>query len=388
VKQAVIFGAGSIGRGFIGQLFSESGYRLTFVDVDEPLLVALNQAGHYTIQLVTNDSSEEVIIRPLQGLLAGDREAVVQAIAQADLGATAVGARALAQVAPLVAAGIGRRAEQGLTRPLNWIICENLKHAAQVFRGMVNAELPLAYQPYLAEYIGFVEPVIGRMIPPLPPQIHSQNPTLVIAEPYRELPLDAAGFAGPPPEIVGMVLASPFSFYAERKLYIHNAGHAVLGYLGYQAGYEYGYQALEDVYLAAVVQGAMVESQQALEKKYHLASGSLSAYVADILARFGNRVLGDTILRLGRDPLRKLAHDDRLIGAALTALTQGIEPHHLVKGIVAALHFNPPDDPTAKQLQTHLQQHGAEAVLNDVCGLAPGSVLAGMILQQLSRGGL
>ena len=36
MKQAIIFGAGNIGRGFIGQLYSESGYHVTFVDVDGP----------------------------------------------------------------------------------------------------------------------------------------------------------------------------------------------------------------------------------------------------------------------------------------------------------------------------------------------------------------
>jgi mannitol-1-phosphate 5-dehydrogenase len=383
VKAAVIFGAGNIGRGFIGQLFHESGYHLTFVDIDLPLLAAFNQQGQYTLRLVSNETGQEITIAPVKGVPAGDREAVVQAVVEAEIGATAVGVRALPQVAPAIAAGLHRRAEQKITRPLNFLICENLKDAAWVFREMVKAELPPVYHAYLAERIGFVETVISRMIPPLPPELRRQNPGLVIAEPYKDLPVDVAGFAGPPPAIVGLRPVTPFSFYAERKLYIHNAGHAALAYLGFLKGYRYGYEALADPEIFAVVREAMVESQQALEKKYGLAAESLTDYINDILLRFRNRALGDTILRLGRDPLRKLGPQDRLVGAALTALGQGIQPDHLVIAIAAALHFDSPDDPVAGQLQAQLQQHGVQAVLRDVCGLEPESVLAELIRERL-----
>lgn len=380
-KRAVIFGAGNIGRGFIGQLFSESGYRITFVDVDQPLLAALNGKGRYTIRLVTNQSSEEVSVSPVQGLPADDAEAVAQAVAEAEIGATAVGARVLEHVAPNVAAGVIRRAEQGLDAPFNLIICENLKGAARIFKDMVQAALPAAYHPYLNNHIGFVDTVIARMIPPLPPELHAQDPGLIIVEPYKELPVDASAFVGAVPRITGLIPANKFSFYTERKLYIHNAGHAVLGYLGYQQTYTYGYEALEDAEIVTTVKAAMTESQQALERKYRLPAGELTPYVDDLMIRFGNRVLGDTIFRLGRDPIRKLAHNDRLVGAALNALSQGIEPKNLVKGIAAAFRFDSPDDPVAIQLQTQLQKEGFDVVLANVCGLSPGSILAGLVRQ-------
>jgi mannitol-1-phosphate 5-dehydrogenase len=379
MKQAIIFGAGNIGRGFIGQLFSESGYWVNFVDVDPVLLAALNQRGAYNIRLVTNDSSREVTVGPVQAWPASDRAAIAGLIAQAEIGATAVGAGALKHVAPALAAGLKQRADHKNLTPLNLIICENLKNAAQLFREMVQAELPASYHAYLAEHVGFVDTVIARMVPPLSPELRALDPSLIIVEPYQELPVDATGLIGPPPQIVGMQPVSPFAFYTERKLYMHNAGHAVLGYLGYQYKYELGYEALQDRSIALAVRGAMVESQQALEKKYGLPPGQVTPYLEDALARFYNRALGDTIFRLGRDPIRKLAYNDRLVGAALNALEQGIEPVYLVQGIVAALHFNPPADPLALQLQTQLRQDGLTAVLQTVCGLAPDSPLARMI---------
>jgi mannitol-1-phosphate 5-dehydrogenase len=385
MKQAVMFGAGNIGRGFLGQLFSESGYLVNFVDVDQALLAALNQRGRYTIRLVTNESSDDVSVGPVRGLAASDRDAVAQVIAEAEIGATAVGVGALKHVAPTLAAGIVRRADQGVKTPLNLIICENLKDAARLFRGMVENELPPGYHPYLAEQIGFVDTVIARMVPPLPPELRAQDPSLIVVEPYKELPVDAAGFVGTPPEIVGMQPVAPFAFYTERKLYMHNAGHAVLGYLGYQRGYVYGYEALQDAEIIAAVRGAMQESQQALEQKYGMVKGAITPYLEDALARFHNRTLGDTIFRLARDPIRKLAPNDRLIGAALNALEQKVQPLNLVKGIAAALRFDSLEDPIALQLQDQLQRTGLEAVLKSICGLTPDSPLVEMIKRELGR---
>ena len=163
-------------------------------------------------------------------------------MSRAEIGATAVGAGILKHIAPAVAAGIARRAQLGVTAPFNLILCENLHGAAAIFRDMVLAALPAEHHAYLAASIGFVDTVIARMVPPLTPELRAQDPSLILVEPYKELPVDRDGFVGAPLPIVGMIPFSPFAFFTDRKLYIHNAGHAVLGYLGYLAGHEYGYR--------------------------------------------------------------------------------------------------------------------------------------------------
>jgi len=382
MKQAIIFGAGNIGRGFMGQLFSESGYEVTFVDVDRPLLDTLNERGRYTIRLVTNEQTEEVTVGPVRALHSGDLNAVAEAVSRAEIGATAVGAGVLKHIAPAVAAGITRRAQLRVNTPFNLILCENLHGAAAIFRAMVLAALPPEHHAYLAAHIGFVDTVIARMVPPLTPELRAQDPSLILVEPYKELPVDRDGFVGAPPPIVGMIPFSPFAFFTDRKLYIHNAGHAVLGYLGYLAGYEYGYESLADDEIYLQARGAMEESALALTRKYRPAPGALMANIEDLLHRFGNRALGDTTLRLGRDPVRKLAHSDRLVGAALNALAQGVTPAHLVTGIAAGLRFAHPDDPVAQQVQAQLREQGMERVLAEVCGLAPDEPLTEMIIQR------
>ncbi len=315
-SSAIIFGAGNVGRGFLGQLFSESGYPVVFVDVDAELVAALDRRGRYTVRLVDNDWLEEVTVAPVQALLAGDADAVAQAVAAASIAATAVGVRALPFVAPLLAAGIAQRAVAGVAAPLNIIICENLKDAAAVFRGMVEQHLPAALHPYLRAHIGFVDTVIGRMVPPLTPELRAADPTLILVEPYKELPVDRACLIGPPPQVVGLEVCDNFPAYTARKLYIHNCGHAVLAYLGHLAGHEFGYQALVDPSIRPWFEAALAESKAGIVAAYGVAPAWLDAHIADLIRRFANRALGDTILRLGRDPLRKLGPEDRLVGAA------------------------------------------------------------------------
>jgi len=382
MKEAVVFGAGNIGRGFIGQLYSESGYQVTFVDVDQPLLDAINRRGEYTIRLVNNERSEEVHVGPVRALHANNVDEVTALVSRAEIGATAVGANVLKFVAPNIAKGIAQRAVEGNTAPLNLIICENLKGAAAIVRGMVKELLPAEHHAFMQAQVGFVDTVIARMVPPPTPEQRAYDPSMIIVEPYRELPVDRNGFIGQPPAITGMTPYAPFSFFTERKLYIHNAGHAVLAYLGYLRGFEYGYDALADDEIYFQVRGAMEESALALTRKYRPPHGALLYNIDDLLRRFENTVLGDTILRLGRDPIRKLGRTDRLVGAALNVLAEGVTPVHLVTGIVAALKFRHPDDPLAAELQAKLHGYGLARTLNDVCDLQADEPLAVQIVQR------
>jgi mannitol-1-phosphate 5-dehydrogenase len=388
MKQAVIFGAGNIGRGFIGQLFSEAGYFVTFVDVDQPLLDALNATGRYTIRLVSNQRVEEVTVGPVAALHASQTAAVAEAVAQAELGATAVGAGALKFVAPNLAAGLVKRAEKqqrgGVEgqAPLNMIICENLKGAAAIFREQVREKLPESTRAMLGAQVGFVDTVIARMVPAPTPEMRAADPALIAVEPYKELPVDSAAFVGSIPALPGMIPFAPFSFYTDRKLYIHNAGHAVLAYLGYLRGYEYGYQALADEEIYFQARGAMEESALAMVRKYHPPAGALLCNIDDLLSRFGNRALGDTVLRLAREPIRKLARTDRLVGAALNALADGVLPTHLVTGIAAALVFDHPEDPVASDLQKRIRNYGLAHVLGEVSELRPGEPLFELVVER------
>jgi len=385
LRRAVIFGAGNVGRGFLGQLFSESGYLVTFVDIDVPLIETMRSRRSYTIRLVDNERTQEVRVGPVTGLLSCETEAVAVALAAATLGATAVGARALPQIAPLVAAGVALRARKGVTMPLNIIVCENLRDAATVFRGLVHEALDAPYAHYLATQIGFVGTVIGRMVPELAPELRAEDPTLIVAEPYKELPVDGSGFVGEAPQVVGMELCGNFELYTARKLYLHNMGHAVLGYLGYRRGHVLAYKALEDPEIRPIFCGAMEEALKGIVSHYGASEEWLRAHVADLTARFANRVLADSVFRLARDPLRKLAASDRLVGAARMSEMTGVSPLNLAWAIAGALSFDSSQDPTAVELQERIAAEGVESVLESVCEISRDEPLGVAILGRYRR---
>jgi mannitol-1-phosphate 5-dehydrogenase len=211
--------------------------------------------------------------------------------------------------------------------------------------------------------------------------LRAQDPTLIIVEPYK-MPVDRAGFVGEIPAIVGMQPCDNFPLYTARKLYLHNAGHAILAYLGYRRGYKLGYEALDDVEVRPILQGGLEESIRGIVARYNADEAWLRAHVEDLLARFANRVLADPILRLGRDPLRKLTPTDRLVGAARLAEAAGVPPVNLAWAIAAALAFDAPDDPLAVELQQRIAAQSVGAVMQQVCEIAPDEPLGRAILER------
>jgi mannitol-1-phosphate 5-dehydrogenase len=366
VQQALIFGAGNIGRGFIGQLFSQSGYQVTFADIDAPLIALFNERHQYRLEMVFNEQRDVLQIGPVNGLLATDREAVAAAVAQATIAATAVGARALPAVAAVLALGIARRAAAGAP-PFNLIVCENLKHAAAHLRELVTPHLPAAARPYFDEQVGFVDTVIGRMVPMPTPEQRAADPGLVIVEPYQELPVERAAFRGPIPKVVAMQPVDNFPVYTARKLYLHNCGHALFAYRGYLAGFEYGYEALADRTIRDFLFAGWEEAVAGIVHHYQADPQWLRAHMDDLYRRFQNRALGDTVFRLARDPVRKLHPSDRLVSPARLAEQTGRTPQALAAGIAAALRFDAAADPVAVELQARIARAGLPAVLAEVC---------------------
>ena len=193
------------------------------------------------------------------------------------------------------------------------------------------------------------------------------------------LPVDRAAFVGEIPPVVGMHPVTPFVAYTDRKLYIHNAAHAILGYLGYRRGYTYGYEALDDPWVRERVVQALAEASRALIAEYGFEPVSFQEHVDYLLLRFANRALGDPIERLARDPLRKLAPSDRLVVAARLAEKHGIHPEGLALGIAAALTYDHPADPHAVELQAALARDGLMVTLSRVCGIAADEPLASRV---------
>src|SRR6185437_8968954 len=102
MKRVVHFGAGNIGRGFVGALFSQSGYHVTFIDIADEIIRKLNEEKQYEVRLAT-DEQESVTIKNVSGFNnITQEEEVINAIVQATYVTTAIGPNILPRIAPLI----------------------------------------------------------------------------------------------------------------------------------------------------------------------------------------------------------------------------------------------------------------------------------------------
>lgn len=373
MKQAVMYGGGNIGRGFIGALLSGSGYRVTFIDVAEPVVKALQEKESYPVRYVSSEGYEDVWVKNVTAVNGNDPEAASDAIAACDIMATAVGARILKFIVPNIVAGLRKRWQNG-AKPLNIIICENLMDANKILEGMLKEQLTEEECALFDKTVGLVEASIGRMVPIQTEEMKDGEPMRVCVERYGFLPVDKGAFIGEIPQITNMVPYEPFDFFIKRKLYVHNMGHALCAYLGDLLGLEYIYQAIAVPHIRILVQNAMLESAMALSKKYGASLYDLQLHITDLLNRFTNAALKDTCQRVGGDPARKLGSTDRLIGSASLALEQGIRPAYIAMGAACGLRRYLAELPEGTQMT-------AAQVLREVSGLEEGSALYELILE-------
>jgi len=384
MKTAIQFGAGNIGRGFLGQLLSQSGYRVVFIDVDKELIALLNSRGSYPLQIVSSSDCRLVTVDNVCAVHVADAETIAEKIAAADIMATAVGQRAFKSIAPLIASGIQRRMALGTSEPLNIIICENLFRGANTLRECILENKTEQYRDFVRRHIGFVESVVSRMVPGQPETPKDADPLLLMAEEYAVLPVDKKAFVGDVPAIEGLQPCENLLARQEQKMFTHNTGHSLCAYLGFLRGYKYIHEAIRDDRIKAIVLGALAESGRALVKKHKLDAREHDDYVANLLERFNNEALGDTVFRGARDPVRKLGGQDRLVGAAKLALAFGVTPDYLAIGIAAAFEYYSADDEQAVKL-ARIKSEGADKVLADVCGLDPKEQLSLLIKERLGR---
>ena len=378
MKKAIMYGGGNIGRGFIGKVFADSGYEVVFLDIMQSLIDEMNRRGEYTVRIVSNAETVNTTVKPVRAVNSTTEQAIDE-IVSCDIMATAVGVNILPKIAPVIAKGVVARMERS-GKPLDIILCENQLEADVLMRGWINACLTDGQKAWADKNLGLVEASIGRMVPPLTPEMRAQDPLLICVEPYCELPVDKDAFRGEIPELKGLIPYTPFEFYIKRKLFLHNGGHAVCAYLGKQKGYEYIWQAIADPEIYEAAKAAMNASAQALIHKFGEGiRENVESNVVDLLFRFQNRALKDTVARVGADPVRKLRRNDRIVGAALFAMEQGVDPSPIIRGIVAALKFDQEGDATAPEIQNALKEHGVDYVIEKYMGLSRDEKLFGLI---------
>lgn len=355
--KAIQFGAGNIGRGFIGAVLAEAGYEVVFADVVEDLLNQINSRKEYTVH-VTDTHKYDIQIKNVSAVNSGSEDAV-KAVTEASIITTAVGLRILKFVAPTIAKGLTARKAAGVETPVNIIACENGIRATSQLKELVFSQLDEETAAWAKTHAGFPDAAVDRIVPP----VHCDVPLDVAVEEYFEWDVEKASFVGDIPSIQGMTLVDNLEAYVERKLFTLNTGHATAAYLGKIRGYQTINESIADPKIYDAVKAAMQQSGEGLVKKFNFDHAAHFAYIEKILKRFQNPYLKDECNRVGREPGRKLAANDRIILPIMTAKGFGLPYNNLLLTAGGALRFNNADDPQSVEIQEGIQKEGLESTI-------------------------
>ncbi|MEZ9513164.1 mannitol-1-phosphate 5-dehydrogenase [Vibrio breoganii] len=352
--KALHFGAGNIGRGFIGKLLADAGIAVTFADVNETVVNALIERNEYSVKVVGADC----VVDTVSNVTAVNSTSpeVVNCIAESDMVTTAVGPTVLNIISKTIAQGLELRFSQGNEAPLNIIACENMVRGTTQLKEAVYGHLSDEAQAKANQYVGFVDSAVDRIVPPA--EEGETDPLAVTVETFSEWIVDQTQFKGEIPNIPGMECTDNLMAFVERKLFTLNTGHLITAYLGVLAGHETIKDSIEDPAIRAEVQAAMEESGEVLIRRYGFDPEAHAAYIQKILGRFANPFLRDEVDRVGRQPIRKLSPQDRLIKPLNGTLEYNLPNTHLLKGIAAAFHYKNDDDPQAVELQAMFAEKG------------------------------
>ena len=374
MKQAVHFGAGNIGRGFIGALFSQSGYHVTFVDIADQIIDRLNEEKRYNVKLAT-EQEETITVENVSGLNnIKQEEEVIRAIKEADYLTTAIGPNILPHIAGLIAKGLLARVKE-TDEKLYVIACENQISATDLLKGYIFDKLDEAERTSLEGKVDFLNSAVDRIVP-----IQNNQGSLdVLVEPYHEWVVETTEDI---PHVEGMKIVPDLAPFIERKLFTVNTGHAVIAYLGYLQNEPTIDKTLANEDIVRQVRATLEETGAYLVKQYSLDENEHKQYIDKIINRFKNAYLDDGVTRVGRSPLRKLGPNDRLVRPATEAQKAGLAYEHLAKAIAAALCFDYREDEEAVKLQAMLKETSVPAVLKEVSGLDEDSEITKEVVRQ------
>ncbi len=368
MRKALVFGAGNIGRGFLGVLLHESEYEVTFVDVDAERVNLINQYRDYPVYICSKTGVTEQMISGVRAINARDTEQVVQAVCDSDIIMTAVGKLALQHVAKPIALGLVERKKRGMgTAHVVVIACENVRDNTEYLAEFVKAEMGVEFQT-LAHTVSFPNCIVDRIVPNT--KSKSDHPLATIVEDYFQFVVDQSQLQAEFPHVQGVELVPHVSPKLDQKLFTLNMAHGIIGYYGILRGHQFVHEAILDREILELVTGALEEVEDVIVQSHpSISRDEQRTYAGKIVGRFQNHHLQDELVRVASQPKRKLGNNERLVRPACLLWEQGKFPVYLATGIASGFHFHDQRDSQARELSTELSTRGLGSVISEVSGL-------------------
>ena len=207
----------------------------------------------------------------------------------------------------LVTEALVRRRERG-TPPFTVMSCDNIPGNGDAARASFAAFAGLR-SPELGEWVrrevAFPSSMVDRITPvttdadrvEVAARFGVEDLWPVMCEPFSQWVLeDAFGDGRPPWEDAGVQLVDDVEPYELMKLRLLNAGHQAIAYLGHLAGYRLVHEVAQDPLFAGFVLDYM--QHEATPTLPPVPGIDLGAYRAELVTRFSNAQVRDTVARL------------------------------------------------------------------------------------------
>ena len=358
-KNIAIWGAGKIGRGFIGDLFFQAGYQLTFIDADIELAEKLNKQGSYTVYKLKSETDQSKnIIDQFSIIHLNENLKVQDALMETTILAIAVFPGAFEDTAQKIAEHIEIRRQSQESSPLDIILCANIHHPGPLFRNMIESFLSDGGKDYLKDNVGIVESLIIRMAVEPTEKMKKEDPLVIMTNGYELLTIDQTALKNDAPDVEGLRLTDRIEPEEIRKMYTYNMIHAVYAYLGKLNSFTTVIESINDEIIQSIALGTLEEISRALQKEFNFTEGEMKEWNLEVLNNMANPILKDSINRVGGDPKRKLQNNDRLIGPALLCRKNGIMPYYLTIAIAGGYMFSNPEDASSLEIQDFINAYG------------------------------
>src|SRR5215213_7278635 len=374
-KEVLIIGAGKIGRGFIAQLFYNSGYKLWFLDASKEVVELLNKEKKYRVDIAREGKDLTQYIEVEGAFTLNNKEKVAEIISNIDIIATSVGAANIENVVGfikeiLIAAGRKER--------LNWIICENANNPANKIKEVLLQNANPEFQEFVRSKLGLIETQVLRTGMLANAEVMMKEPLALRMQDWWTLPLDKDAFVGPIPEVQGFSPKINFSNELVRKLYTFNGTNGPIAYIGWANGYKIVHESA--LAYPEYFKEIQEESAFGLIKEFDLDQKEQREFMALAMNKYTDPTINDQIERNAADTKRKLGKDERLAGPALLCLKHGKTPYAYAKAIAAAYHYNGSNDEGTKEVQQTIHQEGIEKAVKKFSCIDGSSELYHLIL--------
>ncbi len=375
-KEVLIIGAGKIGRGFIAQLFYNSGYKLWFLDALKEVVELLNKEKKYRIDIASEGKDLTEYIEVEGAFTLDDKEKVAEVLSDIEIIVSSVGAANIEKVTRFIKDILIATNRKKL---LNWIICENANNPAKKIRDILFQNADPEFEEFVNSKLGLVETQVLRTGMPAKEEIIIKEPLALRMQDWWTLPLDKDAFIGRIPEVKGFIPKTNFANELVRKLYTFNGTNGPIAYIGWANGYKILHKSA--LAYAEFFREIQEEAAFGIINEFGLNEKEQREFMALAMKKYTDPTINDQIERNANDTKRKLSKEERMIGPALLCLKYGKKPNAYAKAIAAAYHYTGSKDEGTQEVQETISQSGIEEAIKKYSSINEASALYDLILK-------